>query len=479
MKFEIPDFSRANLLVVGDVMLDRYWRGNTSRISPEAPVPVVNVKEVEERPGGAGNVALNLAALGSKASLLSMVGDDAFADKLTQLLTQQHIQSHMQRVPSLPTISKLRVLDRNQQLLRVDFEQAFTHIPPTELLAMYEQQLLSANMVILSDYNKGVLQCAPQLIAKAQAAGVPVLVDPKTNDFSLYNGATVVTPNLKEFFNVVGPCYTEQEIEEKGKALMQAHDIKALLITRSEQGMTLLRYNQAPLNLATRAREVYDVTGAGDTVIAVLGAALAAGQSLPDAATLANTAAGIVVRKSGAATTSVPELRRAMQRQFDSELGVLSEGELLLTVEDARAHGEEIVMTNGCFDLLHPGHIAYLEQAKALGKRLIVAINDDASVQRLKGASRPINSLEQRMTIVAALRSVDWVVPFSEDTPARLIARILPDVLVKGGDYEATEVAGGDAVVANGGQVKILQFVEGYSSSDMIKKIKGESICLS
>lgn len=479
MKFEIPEFATARVIVVGDVMLDRYWRGNTTRISPEAPVPIVNVKEIEERPGGAGNVALNLTALGAKASLLSMVGEDTLADKLEQLLDQQQIQSHLQRVAGVPTISKLRVLDRNQQLLRVDFEEGFTHIAPTELLAAYEKQLATANMVVLSDYNKGVLQCTPQLIAKAQAAGVPVLVDPKRMDFSLYAGATVVTPNLTEFFSVVGQCQTEKDIEEKGKALMQAHDIKALLITRSEQGMTLLRHNQAPLNLATRAREVYDVTGAGDTVIAVLGAALAARQSLPDAATLANTAAGIVVRKSGAATTTVPELRRALQRQFDSELGVLSEDELLLTVEDARAHGEEIVMTNGCFDLLHPGHITYLEQAKTLGKRLIVAINDDGSVQRLKGESRPINSIDQRMAIVAALRSVDWVVSFSEDTPARLITRVLPDTLVKGGDYQAHEVAGGDAVVANGGAVKILPFVQGYSSSQMIKKIKGETVCSS
>lgn len=256
--------------------------------------------------------------------------------------------------------------------------------------------------------------------------------------------------------------------------LLEQYNITALLVTRGEQGMTLLRKHELPLHLPTRAREVYDVTGAGDTVISVFAAALAAGKELSIATMLANTAAGVVVQKMGTATVSVPELRRALQRQHNSELGVLTEEELLITVADARAHGETIVMTNGCFDILHPGHIVYLQEAKALGKRLIVAVNTDDSTQRLKGPKRPINPVEHRMAILAALRDVDWVVPFSEDTPARLISRVLPDILVKGGDYKPNEIAGADAVLANGGEVKILSFIEGYSTTNIVKKIQQE-----
>jgi D-beta-D-heptose 7-phosphate kinase/D-beta-D-heptose 1-phosphate adenosyltransferase len=249
--------------------------------------------------------------------------------------------------------------------------------------------------------------------------------------------------------------------------------LQALLITRSEQGMTLLQEGRPALNLPTRAREVYDVSGAGDTAIAVLAATLAVEYSLPVAASLANIAAGIVVRKFGTATVSIPELRRALQRYSDAELGVLSEEQLLIAVTDAREHDETIVMTNGCFDILHAGHVAYLEEAKKLGKRLIVAINDDASVVRLKGSKRPLNTLAQRMSIIAALRAVDWVVAFTEDTPQRLISRVLPDVLVKGGDYQRIEeIAGAAEVLENGGEVKILPFLEGHSTTGLIEKIR-------
>jgi D-beta-D-heptose 7-phosphate kinase/D-beta-D-heptose 1-phosphate adenosyltransferase len=474
MKFDIPAFEKTRILVVGDVMLDRYWRGATQRISPEAPVPVVNVQNIEERPGGAANVALNLAALGCHVTLMGFVGDDAFADTLDSKLQAAGVHTCLLPIANIPTITKLRVIDKNQQLIRLDFEHGFQQIPSQPLLQHYQHELAQTHAVILSDYGKGTLNAVTEFIALARQQHIPVLVDPKRVDFTPYRDATLITPNLKEFEAVVGHCANDAELVSKGMTLIQNTALQALLITRGEHGMTLLQAQREPLHLHSHAREVYDVTGAGDTVIAVLTAALAAGDELDCAASIANTAAGIVVKKSGAATVSIPELRRALQRQHASELGVLTEEQLIVTVADARAHGETIVMTNGCFDILHPGHVAYLEEAKELGQRLIVAINDDAAIKRLKGSERPINSLEHRMKVISALRAVDWVVPFSEDTPARLISRVLPDVLVKGGDYQGQNIAGGEAVIANGGEVKILQFVPGYSASSIIKKIQQE-----
>jgi D-beta-D-heptose 7-phosphate kinase/D-beta-D-heptose 1-phosphate adenosyltransferase len=471
MRLEIPSFENVRVLVVGDLMLDRYWHGDASRISPEAPVPVLHVTQCEERPGGAGNVALNLAELGCKTTLLSVAGDDAAATTLENQLTAAGITCQLHRLADFPTITKLRVSGRNQQLVRLDFESALDALRAENLIPDYKALLSQADIVILSDYGKGTLHHSAALIAAAKEAGVPVLVDPKSLDFSIYRGATMITPNLKEFTAVVGRCPDEATLVAKGYALMREHQLNSLLITRSEHGMTLLREGSAPLHLPTHAREVYDVTGAGDTVISVLAACLAAGATADNAARLSNIAAGLVVRKAGAATVSVAELRRAIQRQESSHAGVLTEEELLDAVEDARAHGETVVMTNGCFDILHAGHVQYLEEAKALGRRLIVAVNDDASVQRLKGSNRPINSLPDRMAVLAALRAVDWVVPFGEDTPERLIKRVSPHILVKGQDYQTHQIAGADFVLAQGGQVKTLPLVPNRSTSKVVEKI--------
>lgn len=472
MKLEIPAFEKAHIVVIGDVMLDRYWHGNTGRISPEAPVPVVNIQQMQERPGGAGNVALNLRALGCKVSLLGLTGKDEAAYSLEAKLSAAGVQCFFQQNLDIPTITKLRIVDKNQQLIRLDFEKVLqAHHNFTDLIEIFKNEIKFANAIILSDYGKGTLQIAPELIAVANQKNIPIFVDPKTKDFSVYKRATIITPNLKEFETVVGPCYSEHEIETKGMELIAAQELQALLITRGEHGMTLLQRESEPLHLSTRAREVYDVTGAGDTVISVLAASYACGEDFAFSAMLANTAAGIVVRKMGAATASIHEIRRSLQSHHASEVGVLTEEQLIIAVSDARAHDEKIVMTNGCFDILHPGHMAYLEEAKSLGHRLIVAINDDNSVKRLKGANRPINKLADRMAMIAALRTVDWVVPFSEDTPARLIGRVLPDILVKGGDYKANEIAGSEFVIQNGGEVKVLQFVEGHSTRSIISKI--------
>jgi len=468
----IPDFQKARVLVVGDLMLDRYWHGDTSRISPEAPVPVVLVNGVEERAGGAGNVALNICALGANAGVLGLTGEDEAAEALARRLIDGGVECHFERLAGYPTITKLRVLSRHQQLIRLDFEDGFPGHDPQGLLARFRDNLASCEVVVLSDYSKGTLKSAPELITLARAAGKAIVVDPKGKDFARYRGATVITPNTAEFEAVVGKCANEEELIQKGEALRRELELDALLITRSEKGMTLIRGDQAPLHLPTKAREVYDVTGAGDTVVSVLAAGLGAGMEMAEATALSNIAAGIVVGKLGTATVSVPELMRALREHEQPELGVVDEERLIALVQEAKAHGETVVMTNGCFDILHAGHVTYLEQAAKLGTRLVVAVNDDASVKRLKGEERPVNTMERRMRMLAALKCVDWVVPFYEDTPTRLICRVQPDKLVKGGDNDPNNIPGGECVRAAGGEVLALDYVKDLSTTGIIRTIR-------
>ena len=472
MKIDLPHFDQGCVLVAGDLMLDRYWHGDTSRISPEAPVPVVAVADAEERPGGAGNVALNIAALKARAMIAGMAGADEAAQMLSRRLEQAGVECRIAQLPGRTTITKLRVLSRHQQLLRLDFEQDFAGADSAPLERDFAALAEKADVIVLSDYGKGTLARVQALIDIARRLGKPVLVDPKGRDFERYRGATLITPNQGEFEDVVGPCRSDAELAEKGERLRVALRLDALLVTRSGRGMTLIRKGCAPLHLAARAREVYDVTGAGDTVIAVLAAAWAGGAGLEQATTLANLAAGVVVGKLGAASVTLDELRWAMQEHDHIESGVVEEDELMERVARARARGETIVMTNGCFDILHAGHVGYLEQARALGDRLIVAVNDDASVRRLKGADRPVVALRDRMLLLAALQGVDWVVPFSEDTPERLICRVQPDVLVKGGDYRPEDIAGGDCVTAKGGRIAVLDYLPERSTSRIIDTIR-------
>lgn len=468
-----PQFNHAKVLVLGDVMLDRYWFGSTNRISPEAPVPVVKVQEDEDRAGGAANVAMNIASLNVPVILHGLIGQDDAGRALDKLLKSHQIQNHCVALESHPTITKLRIMSRHQQLLRLDFEEGFHNVDSAPLLAKLREDLIACGALILSDYGKGTLDSVQQMIQLARAANVPVLIDPKGTDFERYRGATLLTPNMSEFEAVVGHCASEEAIVEKGLKMIADFELSALLITRSEKGMTLLRPNAEPFHLPTQAREVYDVTGAGDTVISVLATAIADGRPLEEACYLANAAAGIVVGKLGTSTVSPSELENAIHQRAESGFGVVSEPELKAIVKQAKARGEKIVMTNGCFDILHPGHVSYLENARKLGDRLIVAVNTDASVKRLKGESRPINDLEARMAVLAGLASVDWVVPFDEDTPQRLIGEILPNLLVKGGDYKVEEIAGHKEVLANGGEVRVLNFENGCSTTNVIKKIQG------
>ncbi len=459
-------------MVAGDVMLDRYLFGGTGRISPEAPVPVVHVRETESRAGGAANVAVNLVALGIATTLIGVVGQDEEAAALRSVLEQHYIRCRFKAVKNWPTTTKTRVQSRGQQLIRLDREEPDAS-GSDALAGLLQKELKTATAVILSDYAKGALTRVSDMIELCRKAKIPVLVDPKGTAFDKYRGATVLTPNQPEFEAVAGACASDDELVERARHMISELDLGALLITRSEKGMLLVEPADEPVFLSTRAREVFDVTGAGDTVIAVFAGALASGESLANAAALSNLAAGLVVRKIGVASVSPSEIRAALHQRGQGGRGLVDEDELAAMVSEARLHNECIVMTNGCFDFLHAGHVAYLEEAKSLGDRLIVAVNDDDSVRRLKGEGRPINTLTDRMAVLAGLAAVDWVVPFSEDTPARLIRKILPDTLVKGGDYRPDDIAGAKDILKNGGEVRVLAFREGHSSSKIIDKLRG------
>lgn len=472
MKLKMPPFQDAKLLVIGDVMLDRYWHGDAFRVSPEAPVPVVKVENREDRPGGAGNVALNIAALGSAATLVGIIGNDEAGAELKSRLEAAGVYCEFLVSHSKPTITKLRVISRHQQLIRLDFEEKFTAEDVRDLAGKVESLVKNCQVMIISDYAKGALADVPALIGLARMHNIPVVVDPKGFDFAKYAGATLMTPNLSEFEAVVGHCNNEQELVDKGLGLLKELDLSALLITRGENGMTLIRPESPELHLPAKAREVFDVTGAGDTVISVLAASLAAGDGLADATALANLAAGLVVAKLGTAAISGPEMRRAILSEHNSGRGVMTADQLKIAVQDAKDHGERIVFTNGCFDIIHAGHVGYLAEAKKLGNRLIVAINNDDSVHRLKGAGRPINPVERRAAVLAGLEAVDWVVSFAEDTPENLLKELQPDILVKGGDYTLDQVVGGAYVESYGGQVRALEFLDNCSTSAIVEKMK-------
>ena len=470
MSMAIPDFSKLKVVVAGDLMLDQYWFGPASRISPEAPVPIVRVARSEARAGGAANVAMNLVSLGVETTCCGIVGDDGTGMDLKGLLEIEGINAALAQSERHPTITKLRVLSRNQQLIRLDTEQVYSEADADALVQVASEQLAGSDVCILSDYAKGSLRQVEKLIAGCRDNGIPVLVDPKGTEFSRYSGATVLTPNLAEFEAVAGKATDDEDLIARARRLCSDLQLDAVVVTLSERGMLVVSAETETI-LPARARQVFDVTGAGDTVIAALAAGLGSGLALEEAAALANLAAGLVVRKIGAASVTPAELNLALHEQGEGGRGLLTTAQAVAVAAETRARGEKLVMTNGCFDILHKGHVAYLQEAKSRGDRLLVAVNSDDSVKRLKGADRPINPLEDRMAVLAGLASVDWVVPFGEDTPAELIEKILPDVLVKGGDYTPDAIAGGKAVLQNGGTVEVLRFHEGRSTSTIVDTI--------
>jgi D-beta-D-heptose 7-phosphate kinase/D-beta-D-heptose 1-phosphate adenosyltransferase len=465
------------ILVVGDVMLDRYWHGDTARISPEAPVPVVKVSDFEDKAGGAANVAKNIVHLGAQASLLGIIGDDDNGQSLQASLESEGISSLLVKQDQVPTITKIRILSRSQQVVRLDIEQPFSQKHADLLSAEFEAIIDQFEMVLFSDYNKGSLANIQGMISLAKKAGKIVLVDPKSKDLADYSGADFVTPNLTEYCAAGGIEGDEDQIAQSAKKIIADCRIGAMLLTRSEQGMSLITSTDK-FDFPAQTLEVADVTGAGDTVIATLAVMLGTQMPASQAVEIANIAAGITVTRLGAATVSPEELSSRLTSYLESsgERYHPPVDEAFQRIEQARRRGDKIVFTNGCFDILHAGHVRYLAQAKTRGDKLVVGLNNDDSISRLKGSDRPINSLEQRTTVLTALASVDWVIPFGSadenDTPANLIQQLKPDVLVKGGDYSIDEIAGADFVLANGGNVEVLEFVNDCSTSSVISKIK-------
>ena len=444
---DLHQLKQGKILIVGDIILDEYLQGTVSRVSPEAPVPVLRPDDRELRLGGAANVASNVKSLGSKVELIGVVGKDIAAKELKELLKNKSIRASLANSDKT-TVHKLRLLAGQQQLLRLDKEESFTKKEWLATKNAFSKKLKGFNAVIVSDYGKGTLVDVPFLIKESKKRNIPVFIDPKGNNFNKYKGAYIITPNFLEFSTEVGGVSSESDFTNKANKLIKK------LINRTD--------------FPTEAKDVFDVTGAGDTVIASLAAAQSSGMSLEDSVKLANAAAGIVVGKSGTATPSLIELSLSL----NADDSLISNSEIKDLVKAAKKDSKKIVFTNGCFDLLHPGHITYLSEAKKLGDRLIVALNTDRSVKRLKGNKRPINSLRHRALQVAALDSVDWVTSFSQDTPLKLIKELEPDVLVKGQDYKIKDIVGSKEVLSKGGQVKAIKLVKGFSTSKLIKKIK-------
>jgi D-beta-D-heptose 7-phosphate kinase/D-beta-D-heptose 1-phosphate adenosyltransferase len=473
----LPAIARVRAVVLGDVMLDRYVEGEVRRISPEAPIPVLRAGRRRGVAGGAANVAKNIAALGAGCVLIGLVGADAAAAELEVILAAAPaVTPHLVRA-ARPTTVKTRFTSGGHQLLRLDEEDAApaSAADAAALLAALGAALAGADVLVLSDYVKGVLSDAvlAGAIAAARAAGVPVVADPKRADFACYAGATVLTPNAHEVTAATNlPCGSDAEAEAAGQAARRVARAEAVLVTRAEKGVSLLREGAA-LHVPARARAVADVSGAGDTVTAVLAAALAAGASLEDAAGIANIAAGIVVGKPGTAMVGRAELAAALHRgellAIDDK--VADEATALTRIAAWKAAGLRVGFTNGCFDLIHPGHVRLLARARALCDRLVVALNTDASVARLKGPSRPVQNETARATVMAAIGSTDLVLLFDDDTPLRLITAALPDVLFKGADYTVATTVGADVVLASGGLVELIPLEDGHSTSATIRRI--------
>jgi D-beta-D-heptose 7-phosphate kinase / D-beta-D-heptose 1-phosphate adenosyltransferase len=463
------DFSKGKVLVVGDLMLDRYHIGSVSRISPEAPIPVVKVVRNHAALGGAGNVANNLAHLLANVDLVGPLGNDESGRLVHRMCRENRIT--LSPLPVVhPTITKTRVVGERQQIVRIDFEEEFrwTGDLAGRVRAAVKKRMSAARVIVISDYGKGF--CSPELcgfiIGEARKSGKPVIVDPKGHDWNKYRGATVITPNVKELSEIAGAPIVNADgpVEVYGKKVRSTYKIQAILVTRSEKGMTLVAEKSVE-HVPTVAREVFDVSGAGDTVVATLAAGLANGCSLRESVTLANKAAGIVVGKMGTAPIEIGELDAAINRVANPKL--FESPDLLRRLVELRRQGKKIVFTNGCFDILHRGNVHLLDEAKRHADILVVALNSDRSAAMQKGRGTPVNTEIDRAHLVGAIDAVDYIVIFNEMTPRDLIKKIRPDVIVKGGNYAKNEVLGREYAA----RVVIVPQLEGYSTEEIARKI--------
>ncbi len=476
---EVESFHDARVICVGDVMLDRFVYGDVERVSPEAPIPVLHIRRETTVLGGAGNVLRNLIAYGVQPRFFAVVGKDAAGSELRELVRASGADNDGIFIEAGgQTTVKNRFIAASQQLLRADREApvALDDATRGKVLSGIEDALQAADVLLLSDYGKGLLagDMAQRILDMARQANVPTVVDPKGFDYSRYRGATLLTPNLRELHEATQmPVATDGDVIAAAESLLKTAAADAILVTRSAAGMTLVTKEKEITHLSARAQEVFDVSGAGDTVVATLAAALAGSATLSDAAYLANIAAGIVVGKVGTAVVHSDDLMTALH-----ERDLLANADSCVSLDHAneaverwRRQGLRIGFTNGCFDLLHPGHVSLLRQAKAACDRLIVGLNSDASVARLKGPERPVQAEMARATVLGSLADVDLVVLFAEDTPVRLLKRLRPDVLVKGADYRVDEVVGADFVMSYGGKILLADITPGHSTTSTITRI--------
>jgi D-beta-D-heptose 7-phosphate kinase/D-beta-D-heptose 1-phosphate adenosyltransferase len=475
----VRNFHAARVLVIGDIILDRYVTGSVQRLSPEAPIPVLRPANDRATLGGAANVALNIVTLGGQAVLVGVTGNDAAGDEVERLVgTTPGIVSALVRIDRRPTTCKTRFMTGSHQLLRLDEE---TTAPLDEaglkaVLAAFEARLAGCDVIVLSDYAKGVLcdGVLDAILARATRAGRLVIADPKRSDFAAYRGASILTPNEHEVRVATRiEADHDTEADRAGRVALDATGGEAVLVTRSSKGLTLVRRDADTLHIPTRALEVADVSGAGDTLVAALAVALGAGAGLPEAAMLANATAGISVGKQGTATVSRQELLNELHLHdlvaTDRKVVTLEDAQQI--VADWHRRGLKVGFANGCFDLIHPGHVRLLSEARAACDRLIVALNTDASVKRLKGPSRPLQNEMARATVMASMTPVDLVMLFDEDTPLEMIQALRPDVLVKGSDYTVDQVVGGDLVRGWGGKVVLVTLRDGHSTTGTIRRM--------
>ncbi len=483
LSIDFDFLAKYHVLVVGDVMLDRYLWGDVDRISPEAPVPVFRIQRKSEIRGGAGNVVSNLLGLGCRASVVGVLGADANGQRLKQLMQDERIGNFILEGADRQTTTKTRVVAIGQQLVRLDEEEVrpLSTAMKRKVSGLVRDQLGELDAIILSDYGKGLLLTpglSQDIISMGRERGIPVLVDPKGRDWERYRGATCVTPNSKELELFAGETIGgDNQLLNAMQNALRALDLEWLLVTRGALGMCLVGRDGAPVFISSQARQVFDVSGAGDTVIATLALAAAAGANFVDVARLSNLAAGIVVGKLGTQPINAFELKAAWSGHDGRQPGhaiskVATMTAASLQVDAWKAGGEKVVFTNGCFDLLHPGHIHLLKSAKALGHRLIVGLNADSSVSRLKGPSRPILGEHDRAAVLGSMDCVDLVVIFGEDTPENLIRTLRPDMLVKGADYRHNEVVGREIVESYGGRVRLIPVLEGYSTTNIARKVR-------
>jgi D-beta-D-heptose 7-phosphate kinase / D-beta-D-heptose 1-phosphate adenosyltransferase len=468
----------ARILVLGDVMLDQFIYGSVARVSPEAPIPILDVSHTTHSAGGAANVARNVASIGAQATLIGVAGADQWAEDLkAQIQSSPGIDARLVIDSNRPTTVKTRYVADGQQVLRADRElrDSLSEDTASRLLREFERALLQTDVVVLSDYAKGVLseRVTRAAIAAARSAGKPVVVDPKAKDLRRYSGASVLTPNRLELQVASGTdCGTDAAVELAAQAFVAGGVCSWMVVTRGKDGMSVVSADRPIVHLRTMARQVFDVSGAGDTAVAALSLGLAAGANIVSASTLANMAAGIVVGKLGTAVVTSSELIEQLtplnERAGDSKIYTLDS--VLTFARSWREQGSRLAFTNGCFDLLHPGHVSLLDQAKRSADRLIVGLNSDESIRRLKGPTRPIQNEIARATVLSSLKFVDAVIIFAEDTPLRLIHALEPDVLVKGADYSLDQVVGGDFVRSRGGTVLLAELVKGQSTSGMVQR---------